>query len=380
MLLKPFKLEEYYTKYEFTTKYMLSSSDAQSWSLDQLLSMATPQERSLWDKQWLGYTETKGLPVLRETIAKQLYPGLTADNIICFSGAQEGIFCSLLTLCTPQDHVIVLTPCYQSLLEIPTFVGCEITALELKEEHEWRIDIGAIKKALKPNTKCVVMNFPHNPTGQVILLKELTELITLLDHHGIWLFSDEVYHLLGHPKEGWAPPAACMYPKGISLGVMSKSFGMPGLRIGWIACQDKEIFQNIVQTRYYTTICNSGPSEKLSIIALRNKDIILQRNNAIVASNLALLDMFFAKYADLFSWVHPQGGCTGFVRYKGTEPVDDFCISLATQADTMLLPDSVYNMNSNYFRIGFGRENMPEALAHLEQFIAYERKSARYTL
>lgn len=369
MQFKPFKLEEYYAKYEFTTKYMLSSSDAQSWSLDQLLSMALPDEKDLWDKQWLGYTEPKGLPLLREIIATQLYPGLSANNIICFSGAQEGIFCSLFSLCTPQDHVIVLTPCYQSLMEIPAFVGCVVTALELTEEHEWRIDIDAIKNAIKPNTKCVVINFPHNPTGQVIRFKEMRQLIILLDYHDIWLFSDEVYYLLGHPKEGWIPPAACLYQKGISLGVMSKSFGMPGLRIGWIACQNEEVLQKIVQARYYTTICNSGPAEILSFIALRNKDVILERNNNIVASNLALLDTFFEKYANLFSWVRPQAACTGFVKYKNEESVDDFCQRVANQVDTLLLPGSVYSMKSNHFRIGFGRENMPEALAQLERFI-----------
>lgn len=377
MQFKMFKLEDYYAKYEFTTKYMLSSSDAESWSINELLKMATSEERLLWDTQRLGYTETRGLPLLRETIAEHLYPGLNSNNILCFAGAEEGIFCSLLTLCTPKDHVIVLTPCYQSLMEIPRFVGSELTTIELKEENEWRIDINAVKNAIKPNTKCVIINFPHNPTGQVITVDELTELVALLEHHGIWLFSDEVYRLLGNPQEGWAAPAASLYTKGISLGVMSKSFGLPGLRIGWIACQDEDILQKIVQNRYYTTICNSGPSEILSLIALRNKDSILKRNNAIAASNLALLDKFLDQYGDLFSWVRPQAACTGFVRYCSTESVDSFCRQVAQKADTLLLPGSVYNVPSNHFRIGFGRENMPEALAQLEQFILRESSSCK---
>ncbi len=379
MQFKTFKLEDYYAKYEFTTKYMLSSSDAESWSLKELLEMATSEEKLLWDTQRLGYTETRGLPLLRETIAQQLYPGLNARNILCFAGAEEGIFCSLLTLCTPQDHVIVFTPCYQSLMEIPRFVGSELTTIELKEENNWRIDIHALKEAIKPNTKCVIINFPHNPTGQVMTPAELTQLVTLLEDHGIWLFSDEVYRLLGAPQEGWAASVASLYAKGISLGVMSKSFGLPGLRIGWIACQNEEILQKIVQNRYYTTICNSGPSEILSLIALRNKEIILKRNNAIVNSNLTLLDRFFEEYADFFLWVRPQGGCTGFVKYQSTESVDSFCQRVAKQVDTLLLPGSVYNIASNHFRVGFGRANMPEALAQLERFILNESFSSSIT-
>lgn len=375
MRLNTFLLEDYYDKYEFKTKYMLSSSDPESWSLDEILQMATPDERSMWESQRFGYTQVKGLPALRNTIANTLYPSLTPDNVLCFAGAEEGIFCTLLTLCTPQDHVIVVTPCYQSLSEMPKFIGCSLTTVDLKEESNWTIDITAIQAAIRPNTKVVVINFPHNPTGQIITQAKLAELIQLLAARDIWLFSDEVYYLLGPDTTESAKPAAPLYKKAISLGVMSKAYGLPGLRIGWIACQDTHLLQSVARTKQYTSLCNSGPSEIISLIALRNQDTILKRNNSIVAHNISLLDTFFKTYSHTFSWVRPKGGCTGFVKYHATETIDMLCHRVMEQAGILLLPGSVYGVASNHFRLGFGRSNMPEALAVLAKFLKSEDRS-----
>ena len=369
MQLNTFKLEDFYAQYEFKTTYMLSSSDAESWSLDEILQMANEEEKSLWNNQRFGYTETKGLPALRKAITTS-YPNLTPENILCFAGAEDAIFCALLTICSSQDHAIVVTPCYQSLTEIPQFTGCSLTTIDLQEKNNWRIDIQAIKAAIRKNTKIVVINFPHNPTGQIITPDELHELIQLLDQHGIYLLSDEVYRLLGQKETTWAQPAASLYNKALSIGVMSKAFGLPGLRIGWIACQDQELLQKIEHTKHYTSLCNSGPAEIISLIALRNQATILQRNNEIIAHNMILLDVFFTKHADLFSWVRPQGGCTGFVQYHGTKPLHDFCYEVIEKAGILLLPGSVYSVSSPHFRIGFGRKNMPEVLAHLEKFLS----------
>jgi aspartate/methionine/tyrosine aminotransferase len=302
-------------------------------------------------------------------ISSQLYKGLAEDNILCFAGAEEGIFCTLAALCEAEDHVIVLTPCYQSLLEIPKKLGCAITTVALQESNQWNIDIEAIRAAIRPSTKLVIINFPHNPTGQIIRPSQLQELINLLDQHGIWLFSDEVYRLLGESEGVWAEAAACLYDKAISLGVMSKSFGMAGLRIGWIACQQSAIFEQIERVKHYTSICNSGLSEIISIIALRNKDIILDRNNNILAENIKLLDSFMQRYAGKFSWVRPSGGCVGFVHYKTSESIDLFCKKLVENKGVLLMPASLYDVTTNHFRIGFGRINMPQALRKLEEFV-----------
>lgn len=368
--MKTFKLEEYLTKHEFSAPYLLCCSDAESFSVAEILAMAELDEQKLWHDLRLSYTEPYGHPLLRETIASSLYPGFNQDNILCFAGAEEGIFASLHTLCEPCDHVIVLTPCYQSLLETPQSKGAEVTQIQLKEEHNWRIDLNEIKKAIKPNTKCVVINFPHNPTGQVITQEEMESLSNICDQNGLWLFSDEVYRLLGQPKTPWAQPAAVGYHKAISLGVMSKAFGLAGLRIGWIACQDKEILHKIKLMKDYLSICNSAPSEVLSLIALKNKDQILSRNNKIVADNLLLIDAFIAEYNNLFSWVRPQGGCVGFINYQPHTPVSLFCDQLIKETGVLLMPASIYDLESNHFRVGFGRKNMPDALEKLRAFLS----------
>ena len=334
--------------------------------MSEVLNLANQEEQALWDNLQLKYTEPFGYPALRHTISTAMYEGMDADNILCFAGAEEGIYCALYALCEPDDHVIVLTPCYQSLKEIPKSKGCEVTALDLKESNDWQICLEDIKQAIQPNTKCLVMNFPHNPSGQVISQQALKDLVELLDYHGIWLFSDEVYRYLGTPVKPWASAAADVYPRALSLGVMSKAFGMPGLRVGWIACQDKSLLQAIKEMKDYASICNSAPSEILSLIALRHKDYFLNRNNSIVSDNLALLETFFSKFSNQFQWVKPQGGCIGFVNYLSDESSDVFCKRMVEKHGILLMPSSVYDHQSNHFRIGFGRRNMPKVLALFE--------------
>ena len=365
--MKVFRLEKYLAQHEFTAKYLLCCSDAESFSMSEILGMANEEERDLWDGLRLSYTEVPGLPALRARVAESMYNGLGPENIFMFAGAGEGIFCALKQLAGPMEHIIVITPCYQSLLEVPQSTGAEITEVELRPENEWRIDLNQIEAAIRPNTKCIVVNFPHNPTGQIIEEEELKALIALCEPRGIWLFSDEVYRMLG--DRSMTSPVANLYSRGLSLGVMSKSFGLAGLRVGWVASQDREILKKMEQLKHYTSICNSAPSEILSLIALRNKDVLLERNNSIVADNLALLDGFFAEHSELFEWVRPRGGCVGFVKYKAG-PAQAFCDYVLREKNLLLLPESVYNYHGNYFRIGFGRSNMPEALEQLRDFCA----------
>jgi aspartate/methionine/tyrosine aminotransferase len=185
---------------------------------------------------------------------------------------------------------------------------------------------------------------------------------------GIWIFSDEVYGLIGAKST----PSASLYDKALSLNVMSKSFGLPGLRIGWIACQDKEMLHKMKCMKDYLSICNSGPSEVLALIALRNKDAILARNNKIVSDNLALLDKFFVEYNHLFEWVRPTGGCVGFVKYKRPESTNSFCDRAVRTKNLLLMPGSVYGDYNSYFRIGFGKKNMPECLEIFKEFLSNE--------
>lgn len=371
--MKLFKLEEYLGRYEFVAPHLLCCSDAESWTIRDLLEMGAEKDKTDFLDLPLSYTELKGNPVLRKLIAESFYPGLSPDHILITAGAEDGIFCTLTTLLNAGDHCIVLVPCYQSLYEVPYEKGVDITSIPLREENQWKIDVEEIKSSIRGNTKALIMNFPHNPTGQVITQEELKELTDLCATHNIWLFNDEVYRLLGNPTQGWADPVVSLYSKGISLGVMSKAFGLPGLRIGWIACQDKKLVQDVERMKHYTSLCNSAPSEYLACLALKNASTLLERNNTITQRNLDELDRFFQEYRDLFSWVRPQGGCIGYVRYHGNETTDDFCHQLVQEQGVLLLPGSIYNHSKKYFRIGFGRLNMSEALNQFKMFLKKTR-------
>jgi aspartate/methionine/tyrosine aminotransferase len=369
MEINRLKLPNYLFQDEIMAQHILCRSDAESLSMRELLTIASQEDLDLWNNLELGHTSNLGMPMLRQLIAQHMYTNLTPKHLLCFSGLECAIFASLSALCEKNDHIIILTPCYQTLIEVPKYKGCNITTVPLREENNWCIDIDAIQAEIKPNTKWLIINFPHNPSGQVITPEELKDLVSLLDKHGIWLFSDESARLLGSPIDGWADPAVALYPKALSVNSMSKSFGLSGLKIGWVACQDHSIINKIIEVKNYTSLGNSAPSEILSIIAIKNKEELLARNNKILADNLVVLDLFFTKNQKLFSWVWPQGGCVGWVNYKGKERIDTFCKKLLQNTGVLLMPASVYDINDNYFRIGFGHKDMVTAIGKLQQYL-----------
>src|SRR6201991_2264604 len=324
--LPDFRLEAYFSRWEFAARYHLTASDAQSMSLAELLALAEPADREAFENLHLGYTQTHGAPELREAIAST-YTQRSADDILCFAGAEEGIYIAMRVLLEPGDHAIVVTPNYQAAETVPLSI-CEVTGVALDPDDHWSLDIDRVAAAIRPNTRVISINFPHNPTGKILERDRYDALVALCRHQGIWLFSDEVYRPLGPPGAEHLPQAADVYERGISLGVMSKAYGLPGLRIGWIGCQDRELLTRMERMKHYLSICNSGPSEALAGIALKNRQSILERNNALVRANLDLLDDFFAEFRHLFEWRRPDGGCIGYPRYLGAGSVDDFCTRL----------------------------------------------------
>jgi aspartate/methionine/tyrosine aminotransferase len=364
--LPDFKLEAYFSRWEFKARYHLTASDAQSMTLRDLLAMAGPDDAKAFDELWLGYTETFGGADLREAIART-YDHRTPQDILCFAGAEEGIYIASHVLLEADDHAIVLTPNYQAAETIPLSI-CTVTGVALDPEQDWDLDIDRVAAAIRPNTKLISINFPHNPTGKIIKPHVLNALVALCRRHGIWLFSDEVYRLLGPDENSHLPPVADIYERGLSLNVMSKAYGLPGLRIGWIACGDRTVLARMERMKHYLSICNAAPSEFLAQVALKHAERILARNNTLIRNNLALLDEFFADYPDLFVWSPSDGGCVGYPRYIGPGSVDDFTTTLVEQAGVLLLPSGLYRSDlgptpDDRFRIGFGRANLAEGLA-----------------
>ena len=374
--LPDFRLENHFSKWEFKARYHMTASDAEAMSMRDLLAMATPAEREAFEGMWLGYTETFGAPDLRAAIAAT-YAKQSALDILCFAGASEGIFVANQVILDQDSHAIVVTPNYQSHETLPNAI-CEATGVPLEPSDNWSLDIDRVAAAIRPNTRLVTINFPHNPTGAILPLDRYQALVELCRKHGIYILHDEIFNGLGETRARHLPFIADIYERGLSLNVMSKSYGLPGLRVGWIACQDAEIISKMERLKHYLSICNSGPSERLTMIALRNKNRILARNCAIVDENLPKWDAFFARYPDLFEWQRPDGSCMAFPRYKGADGVEAFCASLVEESGVLFLPSTIYSSDlgptpTDRLRLGFGRANLEEGLAALDAHLLRNR-------
>ncbi|MDQ1351535.1 MAG: hypothetical protein QG657_1839 [Acidobacteriota bacterium] len=367
MKLNDFKLERFFARFEFTAPYLLCTSDCESFTIEELLALEKNAGEA-FRKLHLGYTETLGNPELRCEISK-LYTNTTPDDIIVLAGAEEGIFIFMNVLLEPGDHIIVQSPCYQSLSEIAHAIGCKVTDWSMDAQNNWELDLDFLKKNITRQTKAIVVNFPNTPTGYTMTGEMFNKLIEIARQHDIYIFSDEVYRFLEYLEKDRLPSACEVYDKAVSLGVMSKSFGLPGLRIGWIAARDKVLYKKIASFKDYTTICSSAPGEFLATLALRNKEYILKRNLGIITSNLQLLEIFFKKYEDLFEWVKPRAGLLIFPRLKFEQEAEAFCLDLVNKKGVLLLPGNIYNYDNHHVRFGFGRLNMPEALAKLEEYL-----------
>ena len=364
-VLADFALETFFSRWEFTARYHLTASDAESLPLRELLAMASAEDAAEFDALWLGYTETFGSPPLRELIAST-YNNMAADNILCFAGAEEGIYVAMHALLDRQDHAIVVTPNYQAAETVPQSL-CDVTGVPLDPDRAWALDIDRVAQAIRPNTRLVSINFPHNPTGKILEYDRLMALVALCRKRGLWLFSDEVYRLLGLHPDRHVPQVADIYERGLSLNVMSKAYGLSGLRIGWIATADRALRLKMERFKHYLSICNSAPSELLARIALKSRERILARNNRLLAENIVLLEEFFADFQHLFQWYRPDGGCVAYPRYLGSDPVAAFAQELVERAGVLLLPATVYRSAlgptpTDRFRIGYGRAGLAQGL------------------
>lgn len=368
MNLPDFALERYFARYEFDLPYLLSSSDIEPYELGELLELADGESRELWDGLSLGYTESAGHPLLREEISG-MYERAGAEDILVFAGAEEAIFAYMNVVLEAGDRVAATCPAYQSLHEVARSAGAEVAPLALRHEDGWRLDVEELRGHARP-AKAVVVNFPHNPTGALPERDTFEEVVEIARESGSRLFSDEVYRLLEHDPADRLPAAADLYEGAASLGVMSKAFALAGLRIGWIYTKDRELMRRLSSFKDYTTICNSAPSEILSLVALRAREAVLERNMRIISENLRHADRFFADNAGIVEWVRPRVGCIGFPKLLHGPTTEELATGMAEEG-MMLLPGEVYEY-PGHFRLGLGRRNFPEALQRLEGFL--ERK------
>jgi aspartate/methionine/tyrosine aminotransferase len=366
MNLQPFKLERYFAKYEFNTEFLLCSSDCEAMSIADLLALE-PGAAEQFQQTWLGYTESQGHPSLRREISK-IYQSIQPEEILVHAGAEEAIFLFMLAMLKENDHIIVHAPHYQSLSEVAKGLGCFVSPWRAREENNWALDLDELRHLMRSSTKAIVINTPHNPTGYLMSRSDFETVHRFAQSNQLWFFSDEVYRESEYDPAARLPAACDMGEHAISLGVTSKTYGLAGLRIGWIATQNAKVYERMASFKDYTTICNSAPSEFLAEVALRNRQKLINRNLTIIKDNLGVIDALFSRHPALFEWVRPSAGSMGFPKLLSGD-VEDFCDDLVRKAGVLLLPGKMYADSRNHFRIGLGRKNLPQAVERLEKYL-----------
>jgi aspartate/methionine/tyrosine aminotransferase len=383
--------------------FSLSNSYAQPLTHPELIELTLARgDRELveaYNRHPLGYTSNGGSLDLREQIAAMYGPSITAENILVFPGAQVALQVAACALTNGHTHSIVFDPAYQSTQEAPVHAGSQVTRITLRASNGWQIDPDEVRAAIRENTRYMVINEPYNPAGTLMSRELQSELISIADEHGIYMLSDEVYRLLEHDPADRLPPMADVYKRGISCVTMSKPWGACGVTIGWLAFPDLAIKQPLVDVQYFGTACPSRASELQALMVLRASDAILSKNLAIIRTNLRLLDAFVARYADLFEWVRPKAGAIAFIRFKGPLSSSELGEHLAAVSAPCLKPNGlarrccardtiersrgqaaigikpaycftdVVTADKDYFRVGFGEEQLPRALEALTRFV-----------
>jgi len=373
MKIKPFHTERFFAAHEFTAPHLLCASDCESLTVDELLQLAGGSWESLGHLR-LGYTESQGAPALRACIA-DLYANVNADQVIGLGAPEEGIFVTMHALLEPGDEVIVLTPCYDSLANVAEYLGCRVARWSLAEAEEppdgpggWRLDLDALEQLVTPRTRLLIVNFPHNPTGYLPSPDEWQAIVQIARRTGAWLFSDEMYRGLEYDPAARLPSGCDLYERAITLAGLSKTYGLPGLRVGWLALQDAPLRERISGWKDYTTICASAPSEALAQVALQAADKLAQRSRRIIQDNLALAEPFFARWRDVFRWNRPQAGSVAFVGLRDRS-ARDFCDQLVTEQGVLLLPSTGLGFGDGHVRFGLGRLSFATGLEQLERYL-----------
>jgi aspartate/methionine/tyrosine aminotransferase len=358
----PFALERFFARYELCTRYLLGNSDCEARSVGDLLALEPGAAEGL-SRLWLGYTESAGSPALREAIGG-LYAG--APGVLVTVGAEEAVFAYAHATLGRGDRVVAVEPCYQSLAELPRALGCEVVPWRLRPEGgAWALDPDELASLVRPGAALVVVNAPHNPTGFHFDRGALARVVEVARRAGARLLSDEVYRGLEYAP-GAPLPAACeLYERATSIGVMSKAYGLAGLRVGWLATHDREALAGAAAIKDYPTICGSAPSEFLAALALRHGGALLARSRGLVARNLPRARAAFGRAGGPFEWLEPRAGPVAFPRLRSALGDEAFCARLAERHGVLLAPGTLFG-RPGHVRVGFGRADAPAALARLE--------------
>ena len=367
MKIAPFEIEQYFDKYEFTTPHLLCASDCETVSVAELLTLAGMSLADFGELR-LGYTEAQGNPDLR-TAVSHLYKSVQPNQVIILTAPEEGIYLTMRALLDPGDHVIVLTPAYNSLLAIAQHITGSVSQWEIQPtEDGWQLDLNAFERLVKPETKLIIVNFPHNPTGFLPTLDQLQAIVDIAQRQDIWLFCDEMYRGLELHGADTLPSATDLYHRAIVLAGLSKVHGLPGLRTGWLVIKEPELRAQLINWKHYTSICPPAPSEFLAMVALNVQAQLITRSRRLIERNLQAATPFFERWAQLFEWRPPQAGSVALVGLN-LPSATDYCHKLAASAGVLLLPSSYLGYGDQHVRMGYGRADFIANLAVFEEYL-----------
>jgi aspartate/methionine/tyrosine aminotransferase len=361
--IEPFQLERWMTKYEVNVKWDIAESGIYPMSTREILEFLPAAERDgeldrLLDLR-LGYSEACGSTELRGLIAAT-YENTSPDDILVTTGAIEANFLLFNELLSAGDRIVAVSPAYQQLHSVARAIGCDVALWTLREEGGFHFDLDDLRALATPGTRMIVVNSPHNPTGAMLSEEQLREIYLLAEELDAWVLSDEAYRWLDLPgSPPLAPPMRNLGARAISTGTFSKPFGLPGLRIGWIAAPE-DVVRRCWGLRDYISLSPGKLNDALAVLAFRHREQIVERTRRIVAENLPFATQWFAENADIVSWKPPQGGILALMKYQLDLPSLELANRLAEEYSVMLAPGSAFGYEG-YLRIGVG--NTPAIFA-----------------
>jgi len=353
-------------------EFNLGGSTGPRWTPRQLLALAGDDAAERILDLELGYPPTAGSSTLRQAIAAMR--GVQAEEVIVLAGSAEALFHIFSVAAQPGANVIVPFPCFPAHRMVPESLGFEVRQYHLPREKSYGIDLDEVKSLADHNTKILVVNSPHNPTGATVSGDEMRGLHDFCFEQGIQFMSDEVFHPIYHGREN---ESAARLAHATVVGDLSKALALPGLRLGWIIERDAERRREYLNLREYITVSNTPMGEFLGEIAIRHHHQVLARTREVTRANLALLDRVIAEHADVLDWVRPQGGMTGFVRLVPGGNARAFC-EAALERGLLLAPGECWGV-PDHFRIGFGigREWYPRAMGRLSELLGVWCRTAQ---
>jgi len=361
MRLEPFLLDRWMDQAEAAgVACDLACSTGPHWTLNELIELLEQDERAALFESNMAYSTTRGSEGLREEIAA--LQGVSPDHVRVATGASEALLILFFLAAEEGGNVIVPFPGFPTFSAVPRSLGLEVRSYHLRPENSFRLDVDEVKSLADSNTKLLLVNSPHNPTGSVAGSEDLGALRDFAVGRGIQFIVDEVYHPIYHGQE---MPSAAALPGAIVLGDFSKALCLSGLRIGWMIDRDPDRLDQYFDARAYFSISNSPVCEALATAALKRRDLIYDRARRLAGANLRLLDAFLEERSDLFGWVRPQGAFTAFPWLKTETDARPFCRALLAQGIS-LAPGDCFGMPA-HFRLGFGGagEQFPAALEKL---------------